>query len=385
MFEDLGLDGWTPLQAAVVLGLALGAAFGTLAQRTRFCLRRGLAGIGAGSGSGAGAGAGVDGAERRRALALWVVALAAAMVGVQGAAAFGLIDLNETRFRADTLALAPLICGGLMFGAGMVLTRGCASRLTVLAASGNLRAAAAMVVFAIAAHATMKGMLNVIPQSLAGGDWTPGASWEMTPGASGEMAPGASSLPMLLGVSPWVIVAALAALAAGMAAQARLRAATLVMGVAIGALIPLGWVGTGLVLADDFDPIAFESLAFTRPAAELLFWTIAGTAIPAGFGVGFMAGVLGGAHLAARAARELSFESFTTARQTGRYLSGAGLMGVGGVMAGGCTLGAGLGGVSTLGLSAIVALGAIALGAVLTDGALRASARGARMAGMPAE
>jgi uncharacterized membrane protein YedE/YeeE len=273
--------------------------------------------------------------------------------------------------------LAPLICGGLMFGAGMVLTRGCASRLTVLAASGNLRAAAAMVVFAIAAHATMKGMLNVIPQSLAGGDWTPGAS--------GEMAPGASSLPMLLGVSPWVIVAALAALAAGMAAQARLRAATLVMGVAIGALIPLGWVGTGLVLADDFDPIAFESLAFTRPAAELLFWTIAGTAIPAGFGVGFMAGVLGGAHLAARAARELSFESFTTARQTGRYLSGAGLMGVGGVMAGGCTLGAGLGGVSTLGLSEIVALGAIALGAVLTDGALRASARGARMAGMPAE
>jgi uncharacterized membrane protein YedE/YeeE len=409
MFEDLGLDGWTPLQAAVVLGLALGAAFGALAQRTRFCLRRGLAGIGAGSGSGAGAGAGVDGAERRRALALWVVALAAAMVGVQGAAAFGLIDLNETRFRADTLLLAPLICGGLMFGAGMVLTRGCASRLTVLAASGNLRAAAAMVVFAIAAHATMKGMLNVIPQSLAGGDWTPGASgemapgaswemtpgasgemapgasWEMTPGASGEMAPGASSLPMLLGVSPWVIVAALAALAAGMAAQARLRAATLVMGVAIGALIPLGWVGTGLVLADDFDPIAFESLAFTRPAAELLFWTIAGTAIPAGFGVGFMAGVLGGAHLAARAARELSFESFTTARQTGRYLSGAGLMGVGGVMAGGCTLGAGLGGVSTLGLSAIVALGAIALGAVLTDGALRARARGARMAGMPAE
>ncbi|MFT6774256.1 MAG: putative membrane protein YedE/YeeE [Paracoccaceae bacterium] len=355
MFEELGFDGWTPLQAAVVFGLGIGVLFGALAQRSRFCLRRGLVGEDAG--------------DRARALALWVVALAVATLGVQGAAALGLIDLGETRFVTETVALVPILAGGLMFGAGMVLSRGCASRLTVLAASGNMRAAACVVVFAIAAHATMKGALNFIPQALSGGDWTPTAP----------------ALDAALGVSPWLIAGALAVLAVVLAVRSGARIGTLAMGAAIGALIPLAWVGTGLVLADEFDPIAFESLAFTRPAAEALFWAIAGTAIPAGFGVGFMGGVLAGAHLAARAARELSFASFASAPQTARYISGAALMGVGGVMAGGCTVGAGLAGVPTLGLSAIAALAAIAAGALATHGALRTLGRGTNMAAIPAE
>lgn len=354
MFEDLGLDGWTPLQAAVVLGLGLGLLFGALAQRSRFCLRRAIASE--------------DAAERRGALAVWLTALAVATLGVQGAAAMEWIDLAETRFVTEDIAATSIIIGGLVFGAGMVLSRGCASRLTVLAASGNMRAAACVAVFAIAAHATMKGVLNVIPQTLAGEDWT-----------------AAATLDAALGVPAWLIAGALALVAAVLALRSGARASSLIMGAAIGALIPLGWVGTGLVLADDFDPIAFESLAFTRPAAETLFWTIAGTAIPAGFGVGFMGGVLLGAHLAARGTGELAFASFETPRQTARYMTGAVFMGVGGVMAGGCTVGAGLGGVPTLGLSALIALGAIVAGAIAMQAGLRVLGRGAAIAGVPAE
>ena len=40
-----------------------------------------------------------------------------------------------------------------------MLERGCASRLTVLAANGNLRALTTILVFAVAAHATLKGIL----------------------------------------------------------------------------------------------------------------------------------------------------------------------------------------------------------------------------------
>lgn len=354
MFEDLGLSGWTPLQAAVVLGLALGCAFGALAQRSRFCLRRAIAGE--------------DAATRRGALAVWLVALSVATLGVQGLAAMDWIDLGETRFVVEDVALTSIILGGLVFGVGMVLSRGCASRLTVLAASGNMRAAACVVVFAIAAHATMKGVLNVIPQAFAGGDTA------LTPTLDGA-----------LGVSPWLIAGALGIVAALLAVRSGAKVSSLIMGAAIGVLIPLGWVGTGLVLADEFDPIAFESLAFTRPAAEALFWTIAGTAIPAGFGVGFMGGVLLGAHLAARVNGEVQFASFDTPGQTARYMTGALFMGVGGVMAGGCTVGAGLGGVPTLGLSALVALGAIVLGAAATNWALGLLGRSAGMAGVPAE
>jgi uncharacterized membrane protein YedE/YeeE len=354
MFEDLGLDGWTPLRAAVVLGLGLGVLFGALAQRSRFCLRRAIAGE--------------DASERRGALAVWLTALTVATLGVQGGAAMEWIDLAQTRFVTSDIAATSIVIGGLVFGAGMVLSRGCASRLTVLAASGNIRAAACVVVFAIAAHATMKGVVNVIPQMLARGEWTT-----------------AATLDAALGVPAWLIAGALALVAAVLALRSGARASSLIMGAAIGALIPLGWVGTGLVLADEFDPIAFESLAFTRPAAETLFWTIAGTAIPAGFGVGFMGGVLLGAHLAARVAGDLAFASFETPRQTARYMTGAAFMGVGGVMAGGCTVGAGLGGVPTLGVSALIALGAIVAGAIAMQAGLRGLGRGATMAGVPAE
>ncbi len=61
MFEVLGLEGWTPLAASVVFVLLIGGAFGVLAQRSRFCLRRGLVG---------------PEAERSSALGTWLIALA---------------------------------------------------------------------------------------------------------------------------------------------------------------------------------------------------------------------------------------------------------------------------------------------------------------------
>ncbi|MFN6980204.1 MAG: YeeE/YedE thiosulfate transporter family protein, partial [Gemmobacter sp.] len=151
MFETLGLE-ISPRAASVWFGLALGLAFGTLAAVTRFCLRRGLVGpVG----------------ERRPALGLWLVALAAAVVGTQGAVALGLIDLAGHRFLSPEMPVLAILAGGAMFGAGMVLARGCASRLTVLAAGGNLRALTVLVVLALAAHATMKGLLAPLRSGLA--------------------------------------------------------------------------------------------------------------------------------------------------------------------------------------------------------------------------
>ena len=256
MFETLGVDSLTAPQAAVWFGLILGLGFGALAQITRFCFRRSLIG-----------------SDRRAAAGVWLAALAAAVIGTQGAVAAGWIDFADHRFHATDLPVLAILVGGALFGAGMILARGCASRLTVLAGSGNLRAGLVLVVFAITAHATLKGVLAPVRVALA--DLT-----IPTPALPG---------PALA----WAAVIALGALV--VALRSGNRAGTLVLAVLLGLLVPVGWLGTGLVLQDEFDPIAVESLSFTAPATEALFWTIAATSIPASFGTALFGGVLVGA------------------------------------------------------------------------------------------
>lgn len=343
MFESFGFEELTARAASVWVGLAIGVVFGILAQRSRFCLRRGLVG---------------PAQDRRPALAVWLTAFAFAILGTQAAVSLELISFAEHRFHATSVPVAAIAIGGLLFGAGMVLTRGCVSRLSVLAGSGNMRAVLVLVVFAVVAHATLKGLLA--PARVALSDITI------------DIAP---AMPQFAGIA-LALVALLVALRGGAGIG------TLFMGAAIGLLVPFAWVATGFVLFDEFDPIAMESLSFTAPATETLFWTIASSAVPAGFGVGLFLGVISGAALSALAFREFLWQSFESPRQTGRYLSGAALMGVGGVLAGGCSVGAGLAGVPSLSYAALLALVGIAVGAVLTDRALN---RGGTGYAVPAE
>ncbi|OWU83710.1 YeeE/YedE family protein [Oceanicola sp. 22II-s10i] len=332
MFESLGFETLTPRGASVYLALILGALFGLLAERTAFCLRRA-----------------VVGEDRRQAAGVWLMALAVAVAGTQAAAVAGLIDFGDHRLTTGSLPLLALVAGGLAFGTGMVLTRGCISRLTVLGAGGNLRAFFVLALFAIVAHATLKGALTPLRTVLSGFTVELGASANLATWAGG---------PLL-----WSAVIALPALAVALTSGN--RPGRLILAAMIGALVPLGWIGTGYVLLDEFDPIAMESLSFIAPWTETLFWTIASTAIEPGFGTGLIGGVLVGALVSTLIAGRFRWQSFETPRQTGRYAAGAVLMGVGGVLAGGCTVGAGLAGVPTLGLSALIALASIVAGAAL--------------------
>ena len=331
MFEALGFEELTPLAASVVLGLALGLAYGALAQRSALCLRRSVVG---------------PWRDCLPALGAWALALALAIVGTRLAVAAGLISFEAHRFLAPDLPVAPALLGGALFGAGMALAGGCASRLTVLAGTGNLRAAIVLVVFAVTAHATMKGVLAPLREAV---------------GAASVHAGGASAITALPGGEVWPLGLALAL--ALLALRSRAPVAHLAMAGAIGLLVPLGWVGTGFLLQDDFDPLPLQSLGFTGPMADTLFWTVAASAIPAGFGTGLAAGVVVGSLAAALAAGEFRWQSLEGPRQTGRYLAGAVTMGVGGVLAGGCTVGAGLSGVSTASLAALLALAAMAASA----------------------
>jgi len=323
MFETFGFETLTPRQASIWFGLALGLAFGALAEVSRFCLRRGL----------------VPGPDRRAALATWLVALAVALLSMQ-LLPTGLIDLGAHRLHTATLPVVAIALGGLLFGAGMVLTRGCISRLTVLTGSGNLRALSVLLVVALFAHATMKGILAPLRTGLS-------TVTIPTPALPGPGLAWALLVVVLVATFAW---------------RARAPKGPVLAAILVGLLVPLGWVGTGFVLFDEFDPIAMDSLSFTRPLADSLFWSIASSAVPAGFGTGLLGGTLGGAALLAVLSGRFQWQSFESPAQTGRYLLGGALMGVGGVLAGGCTLGAGLSGVATLSAAAMLALGTIMLG-----------------------
>ncbi|MBT8409689.1 MAG: YeeE/YedE family protein [Alphaproteobacteria bacterium] len=334
----------SPMLLAVVFGAVIGLLFGAAAQISRFCLRRGL----------------VAGPDRRAALGVWLFALFVATVATQLAASFGWIDLSGHRFAAASVPLGAAVIGGLAFGAGMVLTRGCVSRLTVLGGSGNLRALFVLLVFAVVAHATLKGVLA--PLRVSAGSLTV----DLGSAATAHGLPGGAAL--------WTAV--LGALCLGLVLRSGAALRHLALAGVIGVLVPLGWFGTGVFLYDDFDPIALETLSFTAPWADTLFWSIASTSIPAGFGTGLLAGVIVGAAVSAFIRRETELVSFESPAQTLRYLAGGALMGFGGVLAGGCTVGAGLSGFSSLSVAAGLALLSMMAGAVLTDRAVDRPRRG---------
>ena len=317
----------------VIFGLALGAIFGIAAQLSRFCLRRAVAGA-------------PD--ERGSAGAVWVVALASAIVGFLLASSWGYVDLGGHRYLDRDLPYLAIALGGIAFGAGMVLTRGCVSRLSVLGATGNMRAVTVLIVFAVVAHATLKGVLAPLRTAL-------GSVTTALPLGSLRDLPLGAPVASALGVVAAVYLIK------------RFRPAwrDVAAGVVIGLIPVVGWATTSVLLFDEFDPLAVQSVAFTLPWSDTLFWTIASTSIPAGFGTGLIGGVLLGSFLSATLRGELKLVGFEAPQQFLRYAAGAGLMGVGGVLAGGCTVGAGLSGSASLSVAALLALTSIVVGGAL--------------------
>ena len=317
----------------LVFALVLGLVFGAAAQASKFCLRRAVANE--------------DGPDRS-AMSVWISALGAAVVAFALASVFGLVDTSDHRFQSSELPVAAIITGGLLFGAGMVLTRGCVSRLTVLSATGNLRAVMVIAVFALVAHATLKGVLAPVRTTIGN------LSFDAPSGVLTH-APGVG---LLIGFALLIFGGLLAR-------QSQTRLTLVALGALIGIVAVGGWMTTSILLMDEFDPLPVQSAAFTLPWSDTLFWFVASTSIPAGFGVGFVGGVLAGSFLSATLRGELALQSFETPGQTLRYGAGGALMGIGGVLAGGCTVGAGLSGGAMLSISALLTLASIVSGALI--------------------
>lgn len=328
-------------ELGAVFGLVTGLVFGVAAQRSRFCLRAAAVEFARG-------GMGDK-------VAVWLLTFSTAVVWVQGAQALGWFRADEARMMAVAGSWSGAIFGGLMFGAGMVLARGCSGRLLVLAATGNLRSVMSGLLFAVVAQMSIGGWLAPLRGWLAG-LWT-------TPGGRNLDLLAIVGLPQLGGL---VLGVMLAVLALVLARRARISASRLVFASGVGFAVALGWVLTFRLAQVAFDPVSVTSATFSGPSANTLMYFLTGGQ-GLSFDVGLVPGVFLGAFLAAAWGRELKFQGFEGAEPMRRAMIGAALMGFGAMLAGGCAIGAGVTGGSIFAATALVALFFMWVGAAITD------------------
>ena len=330
---------------AAIFGLITGIIFGVSAQRSRFCLRA----------------AAVEFSQGKMGdkVAVWFLTFSTALVWVQAASLLGLMHPADARMMAVPGSWSGAIFGGLIFGVGMVLARGCSGRLLVLAATGNLRSLVSGLVFAVVAQMALTGWLSPLRDYLA-------SLW-ITKGGRNLDLLSAAHLPEWAGL---VIGIAFAVLALIVSLKNYISPRRLIFGAGVGFAVAVGWVLTFTLSQVAFEPVQIESATFTGPSANTLMFFLDSNPVLE-FDIGLVPGVVIGAFLAAVLTKEFRFQGFEDEANMRRALTGAAFMGFGGMLAGGCAIGAGVTGGSIFAGTAWLALFCMWIGAMLTSQLMR--------------
>lgn len=337
------LDLWGEGVVLAMGGLIVGLLFGGFAQRSQFCLRAGVVEFARGS--------------MGPRFTVWIIAFSAAVFFTQLAIASGLLDVSESRQLASRGSLSGALIGGLLFGIGMILARGCASRLLVLSGTGNMRAIVSGLILTIVAQASLRGVLSPLREQLS-------SLWTVAGGPSRDLAALLGfDTPVALGLGAlWL------AFGLWLARRNHVKACFGWAGaIGVGFTIALGWVFTYSLSQQSFEPVAIKSVSFTGPSADTLMALVNRPWVPLGFDVALVPGVFLGALMTAVASGKFKLQGFECGTCMVRYMSGAVLMGFGGMLAGGCAVGAGVTGGSIFALTAWLALSAMWVGAAATD------------------
>jgi len=331
-------------------GFIVGLLFGFFAQRSKFCLRS----------------ATLEFWHRNfgEKIAVWLLTFSAAVVGVQALILTGYMDLGSTRQIAATGSISGSLVGGLLFGAGMILTRGCASRLLVLSANGNLRALLSGLIFAVTAQAALGGALAPWREAISG--W-----WTVGGGDS-------RNLLALVGAGPWgglMFGGLWLAAALYFAVRSGWGLWKWVGGVGTGLAVAAGWGFNYWMSKNSFDVVPVQGLTFSGPAAEWLMRVVTSNNPAIGFNFGLVPGVFAGSFIGAWVGHDFQLEGFKDGYSMRRYIAGAIMMGFGAMLAGGCAVGAGITGGSIFALTAWLSLACMWVGAGIADRLIDAPAK----------
>ncbi len=349
------------------LGFLAAVVFGATAQRSDFCTMGAISDM-----------MNLDDYRRFRA---WLLAIAVAMAGSQILHLAGVVDLGKSIYLTPNLGWLGAVIGGALFGFGMTLTGGCGNKTLVRLGSGNLKSLVVFLVLAIFAYMTLRGLIALGRARLIEPTNIDLAKAGLRSQGIPDMVSSLTGLA-LAGTRAVLACAAIAALLWYCFRDTEFRGSArhVIGGLIIGALIPVGWLITGVAGADDFEPTPLASFTFVAPVGESLVYLMTFTGASINFGIAVVGGVIVGSFLMAMATGTFRLESFADASDVLRHLGGAALMGIGGVLALGCTIGQGITGLSTLAAGSLLAWLSIMAGGVygmkyLEEGSLGAALR----------
>jgi len=354
------LDHTTALVAWLAFGLA--AVFGAVANRVNFCTMGAVTDV-------------IHIGDWRR-MRMWILAMAVAIAGVALLDAARLVDFGKTIYTAPRVTWLSSLVGGFLFGFGMTLASGCGSKTLIRLGAGNLKSLVVLIVLAISAYMTLKGLFAVWRVSALDvvrfDTGAIGAAHSDLASVVVALVGGSASVRTAL---PLVVAAALVVFAFS-SRDFRASPAMIAGGIAIGAVIVGGWYVSGHLGYVAEDPRTLEeafvatnsgraeSFSFVAPNAYLLellmLWSDQSRIVT--FGIAGVLGMVAGSAAVALATRTFRWEGFASTEDLVNHIAGGVLMGFGGVTALGCTIGQGLSGISTLALGSVLALLAIIAG-----------------------
>lgn len=330
LVEFLGESG-----AVALVGLLGGVALGLAARVGRFCTLGAIEDL-------------FWSSDTRR-VRMWSLAVGVGVVGTQ------FFLFSEGLEQADIALLSwqwnPLasLCGGGLFGYGMVLAGNCGYGALARLGGGDLSGLVVVMVMGVVAWAVLSGPL------------APLRLW-LFPTERGAAFGFHETLAPLFGLDSVVVGLLIGAVVVTLSVRGLSRSQA-VWGGAVGLAVISGWVGTAWVARVGFGAEAVQSHSFAAPLGETLFYIM--TDRPLSFGMGSVVGVIIGAGAGAWLKGEFRWEACDDHRTLKRQICGAVLMGVGAVVAMGCSVGQGLSAFSLLTWSAPVSVAAIFAGAAV--------------------
>lgn len=339
-------------QKIALYGFIGACLFGAIAARTQFCTMGAVSDW-------------VNMGSKTR-FRVWCLAIAVTLLGAQALQWAGLVDLSQSIYLSSQFTWLGHVLGGLLFGIGMTLGSGCGQRTLVRVGGGNLKSLVVMIIMAITAYATLRGILALLrleindptTVDLSASGFTTQGMPELLSAATG-MGGGVATLLLTLVIAGGLLVFAL-----------RDREIwtfdNLLAGLGLGLIIVSAWYVTGHLGFDDFDPVPVEGYTFIAPVGNMLTWLMTFTGASINFGIAVVLGLLVGSLAYNLASGSFRIESFASQSDLTNHLWGGALMGFGGVLSLGCTIGQGISGMSTLALGSVISLLSIIAGCALT-------------------
>lgn len=345
---------WEPVYRVAMLSFLVGIVFGAVVNKTNFCTMGAVSDW-------------VNMGNKGR-LRAWFLAIGIAMLITQVMQFNGMIDIGQSIYLTPNFGWLGYLVGGFLFGVGMTLASGCVNRTLVRVGSGNLKSVVVLIIIAVTAYMTMRGLLALVKTNVFDVTNVDLSAREVSDQGIGTLlgAVVGSENPALIQKTVAALFAVGLILYSLKGKELRGDLNNILAGVVIGLVIPVGWYITGVVGFDDFDPVKMESFTFTGPAGDGLMYLMTFTGSSLNFGIAAIFGVILGSFLYGILTRRFRIESFVDRSDMIRHMLGAALMGFGGVLALGCTIGQGITGMSTLALGSLMALASIIFGSAFT-------------------